>query len=107
MEGLMQTDEGKQLLRMLLEKLDSEDTPRKQLYTVHEAAKLLNRATGTVYDWIRLERVGCVRRGRRVFIPHDELERLRDSHCELLPPNPDKVPTSLKPKYSQSQAVAS
>lgn len=94
----------REILMKLVQELDNEKP--QQEYSPKEAGKVLNREAGTIRDWIRMERVKSVKRGRNVFIPHDEIERLKETHCELLPPNPDKVPPSLKPKYCANESVA-
>ena len=78
----------------------------QELYSPKEVGKAVGREASTVRDWIRMERVRSVKRGRNVFIDAKELERLKQSHCELLPANPNKVPPSLKPKLCPSQSVA-
>lgn len=95
----------KELLAALAKELDQPE--EKKLYSPKEAAKILGREASTIRDWIRMERVKSERRGRNVFIPHDELMRLKNSHCELASPNWLKVPPSLRPKFSASQSVAS
>lgn len=94
-----------ELLEQLLAMVKKSE-PTKQLYTPKEVAGMFHRAEGTIRDNCRMERIRSIKRGRSRFIPHHEVERLRNSHFELLTPNFDKVPPSLKPKYSASQSVA-
>lgn len=107
MTNALESDEVKQLLRRLVELLEPEKTPKQELHTIREVAEILGRSPGTIYDWCRMERVKSVKRGNGRFISREEVERLQSSHCELAPPNLDKVPPSLKSKYSASQSVAS
>ena len=44
--------------------------------TVEEAAEELNLAPSTIRAWIAQRRIGCVRLGRAVRIPADEIDQL-------------------------------
>ena len=47
-----------------------------RLLSVYEAAEILNLKPVTLRAWIAQRRMGCVRLGRRVLIPLNEIERL-------------------------------
>lgn len=50
--------------------------PPAKLLKVPEAAELLALSQKTVWQWIAERRIGVVRLGRSVRIPHSEIERL-------------------------------
>jgi len=98
---------NEELIKRLFELLSEHTTSDpKQEYSPKEVAKIVDRDVGTVRDWCRMKRIKCRKAGRRVLIPHDEVERLKATHCELGPPDPSKVPPSLRSKYPASQSVA-
>jgi excisionase family DNA binding protein len=49
-----------------------EDRPR----TIREAGEELGLSKHTIYGWIAKRRIGCVRLGRAVRIPKQEIERI-------------------------------
>ena len=98
---------SERLIEVLRELLLEQPCDVKQEYSPKEVAKAVGRDVGTVRDWCRMKRIDSRKAGRRVLIPHDEVERLKATHCELHPPDPSKVPPSLRSKYPQSQSVAS
>jgi len=97
---------NEQLIEVLRELLNEQQCDSLQEYTPKQVAKILSRDAGTVRDWCRMRRIESRKAGRRVLIPHDEVERLKTSHCELRPPDPSKVPPSLRSKYPSSHDVA-
>jgi excisionase family DNA binding protein len=97
---------NERVIEVLRELLNEAVCEPKQEYSPKEVAKAVGRDVGTVRDWCRMKRIKCRKAGRRVLIPHDELERLKATHSELAPPDPSKVPPSLRSKYPHNQSVA-
>lgn len=97
---------SERVIDVLRELLNEQPCDVYEEYTPRQVAKILSRSIGTVHDWCRMKRIESRKAGRSVLIPHDEVERLRASHCELRPPDPSKVPESLRSKYPSSQSVA-
>lgn len=95
-----------QLIELLRELLNEQQHDVQQEYTTGEVAKIVDRDKRTVETWCRTERINAMKRGRRWMIPHDEVERLRNSHCELLPVKLDLLSPSLRSRYSPNQSVA-
>ena len=94
------------VIELLRELLREQEHDIKQEYTTGEVAKIVDRDKRTVETWCRTERINALKRGRRWVIPHDEVERLKQTHCELLPVKLDLLSPSLRSRYSQSQSVA-
>ena len=97
---------NERVIELLRELLSEQQCEVRQEYTPKEVAKMLNRSIGTVHDWCRMRRIKSRKAGCKVLISHDEVERLKASHCELAPPDPSKVPPSLRSKYPSNQSVA-
>lgn len=75
---LRKSSKGKSMLKDYLAKILKRN---KVLLTVNEAAKRLGKSNKTIYNWIaKGPKRGGIRAkniGTRLFIPEDEVERLR------------------------------
>jgi excisionase family DNA binding protein len=61
----------------------------EQMLSIEQAAGRLNLKPVTLRAWIAARRIGCVRLGRRVVIPENEIERLIERG--FVPPSPERA----------------
>lgn len=92
----------KEDLVQVLEDLLSKEKGVKDWYSPKEVAERVKRDPETVRNWCRFEQIEATKRGRSWKIPHAELERLKNSNCELKTGNLDKMPLSIRVRVDKT-----
>lgn len=95
MEQLAAVLEELRALREDVRQLRADRPAPKPEYSVEEAAPRLKLKPYTVRQLCNMQQVRCRKRGRRWFIPHDELERLEREGAPVgkrLPPSERRRP---------------
>jgi hypothetical protein len=102
---LLDTPEGAELIRKTLAGV-LQVASRPKEYSPKRVAELAGVKPDTVRNWVRFGQCSADKRGKHVFIPQAEVDRLAACGWVVDPADVSKLPPSLRRRYSPSQSVA-